>query len=79
MKRLLACFCFLTLCSCAVYKDKDGQTHYEFLPPPPAVYYAPPPEVYYPPAPPPVYYAPAPPPYYYGGYYYPRYYYRHRW
>ncbi|WP_243359297.1 hypothetical protein [Fundidesulfovibrio terrae] len=71
MERFALCFCLLMLCSCAVYKDKEGQTHYEFLPPPPAVYYAP--------APPPAYYAPAPQPYPYGYYYYPHYYYRRYW
>ena len=57
MKLPLTCLCLLLVSACAVYKDKDGQTHYEVLPPPPAVYYAPPP-----PPPPPVYYAPPPPP-----------------
>jgi len=68
MKLLTAGLCGLLLLSaCAVYKDKEGQTHYEVLPPPPAVAYVPapappPPPVYYAPAEPPVYYAPAPQP-----------------
>ena len=51
------------LFGCAVYKDKEGHTHMEFLPPPAAVYVGPP-AYYYPPAP---YYGP----YYYGPYYGP--------
>ncbi|MFP5240191.1 MAG: hypothetical protein ACLGQW_10205 [Acidobacteriota bacterium] len=75
MKTIATGLCVLLLLSaCAVYKDKQGQTHYEVLPqpsevtvvhtppppppPPPAYYYAPAP----PPPPPAYYYAPAPPP-----------------
>jgi hypothetical protein len=59
MKCFLAILSILLLSSCAVYKDKDGGSHLEILPPPVAV--AP-----YPAPPPPVYYYPG---YYY---YYPR-------
>ena len=59
MKSLLIVLCCVILGGCAVYKDKQGQTHYEVLPPAPDVSYAPPPP------PPPPYYAPPPPPYYY--------------
>lgn len=77
MKGLIAGLCLVLLSACAVYKDKEGATHYELLPPPPAVAYVPVP-------PPPVAYVPAPPPppaYYYDPYYpgysyYPRSYYR---
>jgi len=72
MKTIVPGLCALLLLSaCAVYKDKEGQTHYEVLPPPKEVTYVPappppppPPAYYYAPAPPPpaVYYAPAPPP-----------------
>lgn len=70
MKRLLAGVCILFLTACAVYKDKEGNTHYEVLPAQPAVAYVPappppPPQEYYPPSPPPAYYAPSPPPAYY--------------
>jgi hypothetical protein len=65
-KLLLALGALVLICSCAVYKDKQGVTHYEFLPPATGVYVAP----YYP--------APAPYPYgywpyypYYGPYYGP--------
>ena len=74
MKCLILCVCCLMLSACAVYKDREGQTHYELLPPPPAVYYAPPPAVYYEPPPPAVYYAPPPPPPAYYNYSYPGYY-----
>ena len=74
MRRLILPVLFIAgllgLQGCAIYKDKDGVTHVEALPPPP-VYVAPP--VY---AAPPAYYAyPAP---YYGPYYYPGGYYRWR-
>jgi hypothetical protein len=63
-----------SLQGCAIYKDKNGATHIEALPPPAAVYVAPPPPVYV--APPPAYYPyPAP---YYGPYYYPGGYYHWR-
>jgi len=49
--------------SCAVYKDKEGNTHMELLPPPPAVVYqAPPPGVYYQAPPPGVVYQAQPEP-----------------
>jgi len=66
MKRLLAGLCLLLLSACAVYKDKEGMTHYEALPPPQVTYVPAQPPVYYaPPPPPPVYYASPPPPGYY--------------
>ncbi|MFP5240647.1 MAG: hypothetical protein ACLGQW_12520 [Acidobacteriota bacterium] len=73
MKRLMLGLCLLLLSGCAVYKDKDGVTHYELLPPAPAVYYGPDP--YY--APPAYYYGPYP--YYYQGYYYGPGHYRWYW
>jgi len=78
MKRLLSGLCLLLcLSACAVYKDKDGVTHYELLPPGPAVYYGPGP--YYAPAPPAYYYDAYPYYYYAPGYYYGPRYYRGYW
>lgn len=68
MRRLILLVLLLAgLAGCAVYKDKEGRTHLEFLPPPAAVYVGPPayPYPYYAP-----YYYP-----YYPYYYYPRGYY----
>lgn len=69
-------FMSMFISACAVYKDKQGQTHYEFLPPATGVYVDP---YYYPPPPPPAYYGYG----YYYPYYYPYYgyygYYGRRW
>jgi len=49
MKYLLAVLFVIVLSSCAIYKDRNGGTHVEVLPPPVAVVPAPaPPMVYYP-------------------------------
>ncbi|WP_243439779.1 hypothetical protein [Fundidesulfovibrio soli] len=68
MKRLMLGLCLLLMSGCAVYKDKDGVTHYELLPPAPAVYYGPP-----------AYYYEPYPYYYYPGYYYGPGHYRWYW